>query len=85
MRVKRIDVNGKRIVHGTDYLYSNSHPFVEPTKGTIFWDRDFLAHVFIPYVYPLPTIFVEFQIISQDDDVTVVQAKDYKRWKDAKR
>lgn len=74
--MKRVDADGKRIIHDRAYIYESRDPLLNPVVGRIRWDRQILHYIFTPSYVTMRKIIVQFDLQNGN-----LVAKEYKRAK----
>lgn len=81
--MRRIDAEGRVIIHGRRYIYSTGHPYLPRMSGVISWDTDSLCHLFQPDDKDLLPIVVNFNLYVQPSGRRVLETTDF--WREPKR
>ena len=76
--MKKVDAEGKPIIHGRFYAYDPRHSWIGIQVGQIVWHRGLLAYLFVSNNPTFKPIVVNFQ--CHQNDWTTLVARDFVRF-----
>lgn len=79
---KKVDAEGKPIIHGRIYAYDPHHSWLGLRIGRIIWHRTLLVYLFEDNNPTFKPLVVNFQ--QQQDDWTTLVARDFVRFNSKK-